>query len=65
MYEIQLIQYLIVRSRAFAARFSDDEQGQGPVDTVIMIAIFAGLALLVGGLIVQKVTAKAESIKLD
>ena len=65
MYEIQLIQYLIVRSRAFAARFSDDERGDGPVDTVIMIAIFAGLALLVGGLIVQKVTAKAESIKLD
>ncbi|MEW6470660.1 MAG: hypothetical protein AB1679_00110 [Actinomycetota bacterium] len=63
MYEIQLIQYLIVRSRAFAARFSDDERGV--VDTVIMIAIFAGLALLVGGLIVQKVTAKAESIKLD
>lgn len=63
MYEIQLIQYLIVRSRAFAARFSDDERGV--VDTVIMIAIFAGLALLVGGMIVQKVTAKAESIKLD
>lgn len=64
MYEIQLIQYLIARSRVLAARRSD-EQGQSPVDTVIMIAIFAGLALLVGGLIVSKVTAKANSINLN
>ena len=64
MSEIQLIQYLIVRSRVFVARLSDEE-GQSPVDTVIMIAIFAGLALLVGGLIVSKVTAKANSINLN
>ena len=65
MNEFQLIQYLVVRSRLFAARFADDERGQGPVDTVIMIAIFAGLALLVGGIIVSKVTAKANSIELQ
>lgn len=64
MYEVQLIQYLIVRSRVLATGLSD-EQGQSPVDTVIMIAIFAGLALLVGGLIVSKVTAKANSINLN
>lgn len=65
MYEILLMQYLIVQSRAFAARLSDDERGQSPVDTVIMIAIFAGLALVVGGIIVSKVTAKANSIDLQ
>ena len=65
MYELQMIQYLIVRSRVFAARLADDERGESPVDTVILIAIFAGLALFVGGLIVSKVTAKAQSINLN
>jgi len=65
MYDLQMIQYLIVRSRVFATRLADDERGDGPVDTVILIAIFAGLALFVGGLIVSKVTAKAQSINLN
>lgn len=34
-------------------------------EKVIMIAIFAGLAIAVGGIIVAKVMGKAESISLD
>ncbi len=35
------------------------------VEKVILTAIFAGLAILVGAIIVAKVTAKANSINLN
>jgi hypothetical protein len=41
-----------------------DEQGS-VVETVILTAVFALLAVTIGAIIVAKVTAKAHSINLD
>ncbi|MGO9341310.1 MAG: hypothetical protein ACLP6E_02140 [Acidimicrobiales bacterium] len=41
-----------------------DERGS-TVETVILTAVFAALAIAVGAIIVAKVTAKAHSINLN
>jgi hypothetical protein len=41
-----------------------DERGE-ITEKVIIIAVFAALAIAVGAIIVAKVTGKAESINLD
>ena len=51
---------LKTRARAFAR----DQRGEVTA-TVILIAVFAALALTVGAIIVTKVTAKANSIPID
>lgn len=48
-----------------AQRMRDDERGEGITSTVILIALFAALALGVGAIIVAKVTDKANSIPTD
>jgi len=41
-----------------------DEQGS-VVETVIITAVFAALALAIGAIIVAKITSKAQSIDLN
>jgi hypothetical protein len=50
--------------RATAARLRDDERGE-VTEKVLLVAIFAALALAVGAIIVYKVTQKANSIPAD
>jgi hypothetical protein len=49
-------------------RFQDarnDERGEVNLTTVILAFVLAGLAITVGAIIVNKVTAKANSIPTD
>jgi hypothetical protein len=63
-----VIMMLICAGRFFVDRLSDrvnmSENGS-VVEKVILTAIFAALALAVGGIIVAKVLAKAHSINLN
>ena len=52
----------ILRARWDAARL--DERGE-VTEKVIIVAIFAALAIAAGAIIVAKVTAKANSIPTD
>jgi hypothetical protein len=52
---------LVGWAKAIAARTSADESGE-VTEKVIIVAIFAALALAIGAIIVLKVTAKANSI---
>ncbi len=45
-------------------RLTSDERGS-TVETVILTALLAGLAISVAAIIILKVTAKAHSIDLD
>jgi hypothetical protein len=54
--------YRMLRARWDAA--NHDERGE-VTEKVIIVAIFAALAIAVGAIIVAKVTAKAESIPTD
>jgi hypothetical protein len=58
-----LMLWTIVRARRFE-RSSRDEGGS-TVETVILTALLAGLAISVATIIIMKVTAKAHSINLD
>jgi hypothetical protein len=51
-----------LRTRAATTRW--DESGS-VVETVIITAIFAAMAIAIGAIIVAKVTAKANSINLN
>jgi hypothetical protein len=55
------ITVLVAWARATAARVSHDERGS-VTETVILVAVFAALAIAVGAIIVLKVTDKANSI---
>ena len=50
---------------AVAARTTKDERGSMVTETVILVAIFAALAIAVGAIIVTKVTQKANSIPMQ
>jgi hypothetical protein len=54
--------YSVAAQRLAAARH--DERGE-VTEKVILIAIFAALAITVGAIIVAKVTAKANSISTN
>jgi hypothetical protein len=58
---LQLLQPLFWRLRSSWDASRRDEQGM-TTETVILIAIFAGLAIAAGAIIVAKVIAKANSI---
>ena len=62
--ELVLIQFLyaLASQRLAAARL--DERGE-VAEKVIITAIFAGLAIGIGAIIVAKVTAKANSIPTE
>ncbi len=60
----ELITFLVAYSHHTATRLAsrhDDQRGE-VTEKVILIAIFAALAIAVGAIIVAKVTAKANSI---
>jgi len=57
----QLVAFAITWARAAKDRVRQDERG-AVTETVILVAIFAALALAVGAIIVVKVTDKANSI---
>ena len=61
MPEIQFIICLWERAKIVVRGMRDDERGE-VTEKVILIAIFAALAITVGAIIVGKVTAKAQSI---
>jgi Flp pilus assembly protein TadG len=54
--------YLFIRARASLTDRRRDQRGNITVEMVILIAIFAALAIAIGAIIVSKVTAKANSI---
>jgi hypothetical protein len=59
--QLQLLWELARGLRSIQVR---DERGS-TVETVILTAVFAALAIAVGAIIVVKVTAKAHSINLN
>ena len=56
--------YLRALISCLCARFVDDERGSELVEKVLLVAIFAGLAIGVGALIADRVTARANEIPL-
>jgi hypothetical protein len=55
--------WIYLRTR-YIDRTPPDEQGS-VVETVIITAVFAALAIAIGAIIVAKVTSKAHSINLN
>lgn len=55
--------WMYLRTR-YLASVLPDERGS-VVETVIITAVFAALAIAIGAIIVAKVTAKANSIDLN
>ena len=55
--------WMYLRSQYIDTRRSDE--GGSVVETVIITAVFAALAIAVGLIIVDKVTSKANSIDLN
>ena len=64
MPELTLFHYLYTVAVQRMATARHDERGE-VTEKVILIAIFAALAISVGVIIVAKVTAKANSITTD
>lgn len=57
----QLASFAVTWARATKDRVRRDQRG-AVTETVILVAIFAALALAIGAIIVVKVTDKANSI---
>jgi hypothetical protein len=57
----QAISFAVAWTRSFTDRIRRDERGE-VTEKVILIAVFAALALTVAAIIVTKVTDKANSI---
>ncbi len=62
--EVVIIQYLFAMARQRLAAMRLDERGE-ITEKVIITAVFAGLAIAVGTIIVAKVTAKANDIPTE
>jgi len=60
----QTIELLVRWARTAAARIHADERGE-VTEKVILVAVFAALAIAIGAIIVLKVTDKANSIPTD
>lgn len=61
---MSLIPALWALAQARIAMARHDQRGE-ITEKVIIIAVFAALAIAVGAIIVSKVTAKADAINLD
>ena len=61
MSELRFISYRDAALASTLGRTRDDERGD-VTEKVIIVAIFAALAIAAGAIIVSKVTAKANSI---
>ena len=64
MYEVTVLQYLTTLARARWESCRRDQRGM-TTETVIITALLASLALVVGAIIVAKVTSKAQSIPTE
>lgn len=64
MFDIQLMRAIAQSIAARLTSHMDDERGE-VTEKVLVTAIFAGLAIAAGAIIVAKVTAKANSIPTD
>lgn len=64
MYELAVLEYLITAARTRWELRHRDERGM-TTETVIITALLASLALVVGAIIVAKVTSKAQSIPTE
>lgn len=62
--EILVLQFLWQVGRARLAALGADERGE-VTEKVIIVAIFAALAISAGAIIVSKVTARANSIPTE
>lgn len=60
----QTIELLVRWAKAAAAKIHEDERGE-VTEKVILVAVFAALAIAIGAIIVLKVTDKANSIPTD
>jgi len=61
---VQIQMILVLARTSFWLLRNRDEQGS-VVETVILTAVFAALAIAVGAIITVKLTDKAHSINLD
>jgi hypothetical protein len=64
MWVVAIQTVLTICDSRIRARVSSDERGS-TVETVILTALLAGLAISVAAIIILKVTAKAHSIDLN
>jgi len=64
MPELVALQVLAAVARERVANMRTDDRGE-VTEKVIIVAIFAALAIAAGAIIVAKVTAKANSIPTD
>jgi hypothetical protein len=62
---ITQIQLFWILARVGLRWIRSRDEGGSTVETVILTAVFALLAIVVGGIIVAKVEAKAHSINLN
>jgi hypothetical protein len=59
------LQVMWVLARGGFQRLRDRDERGSTVETVILTAVFAALAIAIGAIIVAKVTAKAKSVDLN
>jgi Flp pilus assembly protein TadG len=59
------VQVLVAALRSVFTLLRGRDDGASVVETVILAAIFAAMALAVAGIIYSKVTAKANSIPMN
>ena len=57
--------WLHMRLLAIRRRIAIDERGALSTEAVVITAALAALAIVIVGIITEKVTAKAESMSLD
>ncbi len=62
---ITLLQLLLSQMGEVRDSIRAHDEGGSAVETVVLTAVFAALAIAVGAIIVAKVTAKAHSINLN
>ena len=62
--QIQLL-WVSLQARYLDPRIAHSDEGGSVVETVIITAVFAALAIAIGAIIVAKVTSKANSINLN
>lgn len=59
------VQFLVASLRTVLTLLQNRDEEGSVVETVILAAIFAAMALTVAGIIYSKVTAKADSIPMN
>lgn len=63
--QMMQVQFLVASLRTVLTLLQNRDEEGSVVETVILAAIFAAMALTVAGIIYSKVTAKADSIPMN